>query len=299
MILCIVWLILLLLFHQQKASSLSTNATGNNDFDMTCIPCHIVRLDVLLEVVDQSLPVLQTPIICITKHPQRSYRESYDIDLPESFLQQHHHVIDGGDAFVCVNDAYIDESTNRIVITAMEDNDDESEHTGDIYTVSSYKETLYQQQRRSLQEQQKQKHHKELRLLVVRIIDVNGIGPIESVDSIEATIFGTGSNPQNIATLASVVQQLSAITHDQVVLVPSNNVTTISSTGVIEIPITLPVNGSGFFRELQSEILNATELMVGPMDEAADVYIFCLPDGATLVGNKGWAGFTINFEPVR
>jgi hypothetical protein len=244
-----------------------------------------------MEEVDPTA-IQQAPIKCITNHPLRTYRVSYDIDLPISFLQVYQHVIDGGDAFVCVNDAYIDEYSNRIVLKTVEN----KQNTDNMYTVSSYKATQ-QRQYRSLQVEQQ--NYQEFRLLVVRIIDVTGAEPNESSDSIEGAIFGTGSNPENISASASVVQHLSAVTHGKVLLVPSEGVFTISSNGVIDVPISLPVNGSGFFRELLPEILNATELVVGSMDDAADVYIFCLPDGASLVGRTGWTGFSVDFEPVR
>jgi hypothetical protein len=207
-------------------------------------------------------------------------------------------VIDGGDALICINNAYIDELNHRIVIstrddTVVQNNNDNS------FTVTSYKATPKQQQQhhhRTLQQ-----NHQEIRLLVVRIVDVNGIEPEESIHSVEGAIFGTGPNPDNISESASVVGHLAAITHGKVLLVPSYNdsTTTLPSSGVIDVPITLPVNGSGFFRELQSEILNATELVVGSMDDAADVYIFCLPNGASRGGQTGWTAFTFSWEPVR
>lgn len=296
MIYCIVWLLWLLFHHQSAAvSSWNTNETlnGNDSENNECIPCHIVRIEVTtIEEVEPTLMQQQTPMKCITKHPHRSYRELYDIDLPAAFLLKYQHAIDGGDAFICIKNAYIDESTNRIVITTME----YEQETDTMYTVSSYK-AIQQRQYRSLQEEQQ--NYQEFRLLVVRIVDVNGVEPIESPDILEGAVFGTGSNPENISASASVVQHLSAVTHGKVQLVPSEAVVTISSNGVIDVPISLPVNGSGFFRELLPEILNATELVVGPMNDAADVYIFCLPNGASLVGRTGWTGFSINFEPVR
>ena len=228
----------------------------------------------------------------------------YDIEnLPASFVPTHQHVIDGGDAFVCLKEAYIDESSNCIVMTSKNDDDDTNSSNSDTLTVTSYKASQ-QQQYRSFQPNQP-----EIRLLVVRIIDVNGMEPVESMEQIEGAIFGTGSNPDNISETASVVEQLASITHHQVSLVPANVTTTVPTTTnstqssgggvVIEVPIALSVNGSGFFRELLSEILNATESVVGPMMEAADVYIFCVPDGATLVGQTGWTGFSTSNEPVR
>ena len=261
-----------------------------------CIPCHMVRIDDSIEVVDPTQQLPKNQIKCITQHPRRSYRAMYDIEnLPASFVPTHQHVIDGGDAFVCLKEAYIDESSNCIVMTSKNDDDDTNSRNDDTLTVTSYKASQ-QQQYRSFQPNQP-----EIRLLVVRIIDVNGIEPVESMEQIEGAIFGTGSNPDNISETASVVQQLASITHHQVSLVPANMNSTQSSGGgvVIDVPIALSVNGSGFFRELLSEILNATESVVGPMMEAADAYIFCVPDGATLVGQTGWTGFSTSNEPVR
>ena len=279
---------LLLLFQQNISSTTSadTTVTSANESYSECIPCHIVRIDVSMDGVRQ-IQLQTNPIKCITKHPFRSYRTSYDIDLPESFLHSHQNIIDGGDALICVNDAYIDDSINRIVITPT------SDHS---FTVSSYKATKQKQQGKH---RLLQPNRQEIRLLVVRIIDVNGIEPIVSMESIEGAMFGTGPNPDNLSETASVVQQLAAITHDKVLLVPSDSITTTQFNGVIEVPIALPVNGSGFFRELLSEILNATELVVGPMDDAADAYVFCLPDGSSLVGQTGWSGLSVSLEPVR
>jgi hypothetical protein len=275
---------LLVLLHQQlcdiliNGNPISIQDESNHD----CLPCHIVRPDISIEEIDSVPP--QLPIQCITSHSLRTYREGFDISLPEALLQSQRHVIDGGNAFICIPGAYIDESSRSITVP----NDYDFKHP-----MSAYKET--QHQNRYLQGQESTETTQELRLLVLRVIDATGNEPIESIDSIEGAIFGTGVNPENISSSASVVEHLAAITHNKVKLIPSN----VTQSGVIDMTISLSVNNTSFFRALVPDLLNTTKSTFGPLKDLSDVFIFCLPDGSSLSGETGWTGVSVNNEPVR
>ena len=292
------WLFLFLLFpaniRSLRNDDTTTTTTRNRD---DVIACHLVRPKVALEGGnDDALNVAPAaaPIQCWTNHPAHSYRVSYDIDLPGAWQQSHQHVINGGDALVYVRNADINDSLNRILI----DKNDTS------YSVSSYKATRQQPQLRSLQQSTPPPSPTILRILVVRVVDVDGQAPPESKDYIEMAIFGTGAVVESRS--ANVVTQLAAMSHDQLSVVPaswdtpsSNNNNNNNNNGVVEVTVSLAVNGSGFFRELLPALLNATEAVIGgSMAETADAYLFCLPDGAKLVGQTGWKAITMSNEPV-
>jgi hypothetical protein len=260
---------------------------GNNNND-DCLPCHIVHPEILVELIEvrgDSIENDLTFLQCITKRPEHSYRESFDIQLPETYTQLYRQVISAGDAFICIQGGYIDEQNG--LVTAPTNSDGDIEFY-DMHAVYQY---------RQLQQSQDQSSNRQLRLLAVRVIDSTGHEPIETKAAIEGAIYGTGSNPDNISSSASVVQQFGAISHNQLTFTAS--VGEKIQYGVAEVPISISVNGSLFFRELVPSLLNATALTLGPMDEIADVIIFCLPDGSLLDGQASWTGLAVNGEPVR
>jgi hypothetical protein len=260
----------------------------------SCLPCHIVRPQVSFD--DDMLEELP-PIMCVTKRPERSYRESFEIDLTESFLVKYSHLIDAGDAFVCIEGGYVD-VVGRVVVVPPNDSNNAS--SIELLQVTSFKQQ--QQHDRELQQSSSVTTPQRAgtkRLLVVRIISLTGQEPAESVDAIEGAIFGTGINPEAIPFQASVVKQYAAVSHGKLHFVPAvDTVNNHTTTGVVEVIVSLPVEGAPLLQDLVPEVMNATEAALGPLDELADAFIFCLPDGATINGKEYWIAISIHSEPV-
>lgn len=269
-----------------------------------CLPCHIVRPHIVFDEDDdndeEEEDELQQPLplMCVTKRPDRSYRESFEIDLPEAFLEAYKHLIDAGDAFVCIEGGSIDQEGQAVVMPTVIVTSDADADAIELH-ATSFK---HDRQLRQLQQQSSTTagtKQRQVRLLVVRVVDVEGTEPVDSVDVMEGAIFGTGVNPQNISFAASVVQQYAAISHEKFALVPvllqgANNI----AAGVAEVVIGIPVQGAPLYRRLVPELLNATEAALGPLDELADTIIFCLPDGATANGKTSWTAIATIWEPV-
>jgi hypothetical protein len=274
------WLLLLLASatHAQRRNGRNLS---NNDDD--CLPCHILRANVLREEGGYHASNGEAPqprLQCITQLEGRGYRQSFDIDLPDALLQSHLHSIKSGKMNVCIEGGYVNQ--DRIVLPSDAD---------------LRLDQVVDNNRRRLQNDARRRGTK--RLLAVRVSSTYGEVPVESVESIVSALFGnSSSNPdENMnAVDATVVAQYAAVTHHQLLFLPATgpNIT----DGILE--ITVPVNFTGNdIQALTPTILSKMEEVVGPLSDVADNFVFCLPTGSLFRGVDTWTAFTFLYEPVR
>ena len=73
-------------------------------------------------------------------------------------------------------------------------------------------------------------------ILVVRVSSLKGETPMESLDEIEAAVYGTGPNPMNVPADSSVIAQFRAVSHGRLVYEPIV-VPNLTRPGLLDIEI--------------------------------------------------------------
>lgn len=235
--------------------------------DEDCILCHLTDIDALDDSNDEDKE--SNELVCHHDH-DLGFRDTLAVTLPGSVLEEYEALIQSGAAHLCIprrfrvgNSIVVPEGTN----------------------VKPY-------QRRKLLS------HKDYtigtkRVLAVRITSASGEEPDESVEDIQAAIFGSGDD----TSFTSVVHQYEAVSHGQLQLIPAQG--SGIENGVIQVQLPDSFAGKEIQSDLTSNILAMTREAVGlPLDEVAEHFIFCLPSNSLLNGKSTWTAFTYLFEPV-
>lgn len=230
--------------------------------DSSCLRCEIKQLEAHGSE-EEGL------YYCITDNG-RGHRETFGLWLPDSFLTAHESLFDSGASF-CVPFEYV--SSKEIVIP--------EDHR--VQVIRDMQQTNYAPVKGTM------------RVLAVRVRSITGEEPEESLEEIEAGIFGTTTDV-SLLPIASVTNQYRLASHGALDLQPASGPGIIN--GVTEITVNRQVVGSGVQADLSSAVLDATRDVVGSLDEVADRFIFCLPNGSLLEGRDSWTAFTFLYEPV-
>ena len=249
----------------------------------SCLACHVVRPEVLRD--DEAATATMgesTTLRCLTSQlsPASSsssssrFRSSLALEgLPKDLLAANQEAMEEGEWHICIQDYTIQDNTVFVL-----ENSEILDHSGE----------------RRLQNQNGRTGTR--RLLAVRVTSaVSGEEPEETVESIEGAIFGTGSNPEGIALPeGSVVQQLAAISHGQLIFQPAQGPDI--NNGVLEISIDESfVDSTDVESEILPLLIAATEQALGSSD-IADKIVYCLPTGAGFQGSTAWTAFTYLWE---
>lgn len=158
-----------------------------------CFACHIVRPEVLRQEGNEDKGKTPDFLKCLTKLPGASYRESFTIELPESFIVENKRIIQSGKAHICIPGGYVHD---RTVLIPPGTN---------VVLVGDHRK-LFQDD-------------PELRfgtksLLAIRVKSLSE-EPDEELEGIESAIFGRPNNPEIIPEEATVVAQYNAVSHGQ------------------------------------------------------------------------------------
>jgi Gametolysin peptidase M11 len=123
-------------------------------------------------------------------------------------------------------------------------------------------------------------------ILVVRVSSLQGETPIESLDEIEAAVYGTGPNPMNVPADSSVVAQFRAVSHGRLVYEPII-VPNLTRHGLLDIVIeesTLNANISSttrFDTIVRPAMMNEVTRILGEsIFGIAHRILFCMPSGS-------------------
>ena len=124
-------------------------------------------------------------------------------------------------------------------------------------------------------------------ILVVRVSSRNdGETPMESLDEIEAAVYGTGSNPLHVPMDASVLAQIRAVSHSRLVYEPVV-VPHLTRPGLLDIVIeesTLNTNLSStsrFDTIVRPAMMSEVARILGEsIFNIADHILFCMPSGS-------------------
>jgi len=285
------WMNLLLLISSAHAlrggSDRHPLQQGNN-----CLECHVVHPEVLRESSNDAIPEVESLRCLTTTLPSSSsasssrtnshFRSSLALEgLPQDLVDANLDKLKAGEWHICIEDYTIFPDTHTVLVAedskilSLDDNDQE-------------------RRRRHLQNQLRTGTQ---RLLAVRVTSaVSGEAPVETLESIEGAIFGTGPNPDNIAPQGTVVQQMAAVSHGQLTFQAAEGPNI--NNGVLEIAINQPFVGT---TNVQTQILglleSATAAAVGSL-ELADKIVYCLPTGADFQGDDDWTAFTYLWNPA-
>jgi hypothetical protein len=153
---------------------------------------------------------------------------------------------------------------------------------------------------------------KTKRLLAIRVSSSSGEVPEESIASIQASIFGYGTNPDNISLSdATVIAQYTAISHGQLQFVPVTKESILDDTaiqteltidsGVLDMMINNVTFDGQAITNLTEIILEQTKNQFGSgllsLLDIADHIIFCLPTGSLFNNDPNWTAYTYLNEP--
>lgn len=251
-----------------------------------CLPCKVVRPEVLTE--SSALDNFEYDLRCLTSALDNgSLRTSLALEgLPTDLLHANKDALEAGEWHICVQagDYHVQHEQNRVLL------------------AESPTITIFDRRDRSLQEQS----NYDLRLgrqslLAVRVSSsVSGVSPTETVDEIEAALFGSGPNPDQLEPHQVVVNHYAAVSHGQLLYEPA--VADIPGTirnGVTEISIDTPFDETVDVQtDILPRLLTATRERIGSDTlDSIDKIIFCLPTGAHFEGDADWTAFTYLWEP--
>ena len=125
------------------------------------------------------------------------------------------------------------------------------------------------------------------RLLAIRVSSTLNETPVESLDEMEAAIFGTGPNPMNVPSDASLVAQFEAVSHGKLLYVPLED-PQLTRPGLLEITIetsTMKKNNDSTVNRFDSIVRHAlmseaARRLGRSVYNIADRVMFCLPSGS-------------------
>jgi len=292
------WIHLLLLCSTGHALRGSSSNKNNNfaSSSSSCLPCHVVRPEVLTEDTTSRLGSSTTDheLRCLTHYnleggagessTSSSIRHSFALEgLPAHLIAANQDAIDAGEWHICLEDYQIhlqDDRSHRVLVLSETTTIHDHSHERHLQNLLA-------------------KRSGTQNLLAVRVTSSrnNGGAPDETLDEIEGAIFGTGANPDQLAPAQVVVNQYAAVSHQQLLYQAATGPNI--NNGVLEIQIDAAF---GSTTEVQADIVPllaaATQAAVG--DDAMltiDKIVYCLPTGANFQGDADWTAFTYLWEP--
>ena len=210
--------------------------------------------------------------LCRLQNYEDRSRAGYRIELPLSFTTAHKGELASARANVCISDGEIDRANYRVIIAE-----------GAELTMMQTRRRLY----RNLQPIVGTRS-----ILAVQLSSsfMSGSGrkqenPGLSSSEIEGSMFGTGPD----APGHDLVSQYNSCSFGALNLIPA--VGPNIENGVVEVQLRKPIAGGEILGSLQDDILEATEELVGPLDQY-DHIIYCIPDDALMDGTTAWTAFT-------
>ena len=273
-----------------------------------CIECHVVGAEVLSEDNMQQERQQQQQqqddndidLQCWTKLSDQGFRESISLTLPDSFVQDHWHMIQSGRAHVCIPSDYLVISTTNNDGAFTNNSTSRPRFVVPDSAASTVQLMLTDeqqgQQRRLLNTKAIRSGQK--RLLAVRILGpTDEEVPSETLIDIRDNIFGPSLQTGfELEAPPTVVSQYAAVSHGALQFIPA--VGGGIQDGVAEVRIDTSIMDADIEGDLMIRILESTASNLGDLDRLADHIIFCLPNGSQLKGSDTWTAFTYLFEPV-
>jgi hypothetical protein len=141
---------------------------------------------------DDNVPSVDFEPTCTIAREGVGYQESFKFDgLPDWFVEENDHLIQGGNAYACIQRGYV--KNGRIVVPDK----------GSISLSPSYADNHL----KTLQLSNNKMTMGLKRILAIRITDVEGNELEETREAIQGAIFGTGPNADKILGNASVASR--------------------------------------------------------------------------------------------
>jgi hypothetical protein len=199
-------------------------------------------------------------------------RTGYRVELPADFLELYKEEIESGTSSICISDGEVDRDSFKILIS------------------EGAELTLVSNRRRNLNSEELTIGTRSvLAIQLTTSFFENSIQRTEDpgldLAQIEGSIFGTGP----YAPGHDVVSQYKACSYGKLNLEPATGSNIVN--GVAEVTLSKAVAGGEILGSLQDDILEATEAVVGSIDQYSHV-IFCVPDEILMDGNESWTAFT-------
>jgi hypothetical protein len=123
-------------------------------------------------------------------------------------------------------------------------------------------------------------------MLVVRVSSLQGETPMESLDEIEAAVYGTGPNPMHVPADASVVAQFRAVSHTRLVYEPIV-VPNLTRPGLLDIVIEESMINTNLSTTTRFDtivrpamIAAVTRVLGESIFGIAHRVLFCMPSGS-------------------
>jgi Gametolysin peptidase M11 len=160
------------------------------------------------------------------------------------------------------------------------------------FDLNDEKRKLSQLDKKKLQRIQESRYGVK-KVLAIRVSSTVPEAPMESLDEMEAAIFGTGPNPRHVPSDGTLVAQFEAVSHGQLHYVPADD-PSLTRPGLLDIVVntsTMKVNDDStnrFDSIVRPAIMSETARLLGhTVYNVADHVLFCMPNGsldATVAG---------------
>ena len=265
--------------HRQEPLQGTTSAEEED-----CLPCHVVRPEVLRESSPNSDSYDFRCLTPLLKDSAESIRTSLALEgLPYDLVQANLKAIDAGQWHICIlSGHYQVHNNNRILLADTPTILDHSPRK--LAELSNY-----------------ERRRGRKTLLAVRVSSsVSGVSPVETADQIEGALFGTGTNPDQLQPHQVVVNHFATVSHGQLTFDPAvEGIAGTIQNGVADIFVDAAFDSTS---DVQADIVpllvSATTDRIGSETMATiDKIIFCLPSGAYFDGDADWTAFTYLWEP--
>ena len=211
--------------------------------------------------------------LCRLQNDAYQSRTGYRITLPDDFLGLYKEEISSGTASICISSGEVDRDNFKITI----------EENAELTLVSNRRRKLNSNYELTIGT--RSVLAVQLTTSFVESGTRRSEDPGLSTTEIEGTIFGTGPD----APEHDVLSQYSACSHGALNLVPATGPNIVN--GVAEVRLGRRIAGEEILGSLQDFILEATENVVGSVDQYSHV-VFCIPDDALMDGSTKWTAFT-------
>lgn len=205
--------------------------------------------------------------LCRLKNVEDQHRAGYRIELPSSFTKAYGEELASAKANVCISDGEIDRANYRV-------------------TIAEGAELSIMQSRRKLRTLDPIIGTR--RMLAVHLSSATSSqkeDPGLSSSEIEGAIFGTGPDSPG----HDLVSQYNSCSFGALNMQAAQGLNI--ENGVAEVRMRKRIAGGEILGSLQDAILEATEELVGSLDQF-DHIIFCMPDDALMDGSAQWTAFT-------
>jgi len=198
-------------------------------------------------------------------------RAGYRIELPASFANDNKNELASAAATLCISDGQIDREAYRVIIAegAQLSLLQSRRKLQSIPPIVGRRSVLAIQLTTTFMSDTSRKYEE----------------PGLSSREIEGSIFGTGPN----APGHDLVSQYKECSFGALDIRPAEGVNIIN--GVAQVELRAPIAGGELLGSLQDDIIEATEEVVGSLDQY-DHVIYCIPDDALMDGTSKWTAFT-------